>query len=106
MTATDHDCPDADYWRAEALTARSEAGVWRDAAVLTRGALAPVAAGILPRPLATGLLAYDEAPDPPRGAELLMSLAVAGPWIACTTGWALVVAAGQGAAAVARWVRP
>lgn len=91
----DRGCPDGEYWRAEAIAARD--------------ALHPLVVAVLPRLLPAELLAYDEPADPGEplsGGQRLLAVALVGPWIACATGWAYVVAAHRAVGAVARWVRP
>jgi hypothetical protein len=47
------------------------------------------------------LLAYDDAPPAMPFRERLVAAALVGPWLACSTGWALVVAAHD----TWRWIR-
>lgn len=79
---------DGDDWRADALAARE--------------ALPPLAVAVLlPRLTHPELLAYDEAPAPLTTGQRLLAAALAGPWLACSAGWAAVV----GVAELARWIR-
>lgn len=83
--ACDTGCPDGDYWRHEALTARAEA---------TTPVSAPLTDAYSP-PLPGDLLAYDDGPLPMSVGDRLLGLAVLAPWCWAVWGWSVGVVAGE-----------